>query len=366
MTIVVDARELEGARTGVGRYLDEILHALAGLPQTAGLRVTLCSMTPLDTTRYAGLTTRNVVLPGRGLSWEQLQLPRLLRVERPTLLFSPGYTCPLVTDVPTVLVVHDVSFAAHPEWFSWQEGARRRTIGRLAARRAAAVVTVSQFSRGEIEAHWDVAPSRITVIPNGVTRLGVAHPKAHADPTVLFVGSVFTRRHVPALIDAVAILVRRGYPVRLDIVGDNRTRPAVDLAAYAARAGVGDRVTCRAYVSDVELAEAYARASSFAFVSDYEGFGLTPLEALASGLPIVVLDHPATREVYEDAATFLADAEPATIASGLERSLFDPIERRRVLEHADTVLERYSWATAATTLWQVFSRVARCTRDGRP
>ena len=77
---------------------------------------------------------------------------------------------------------------------------------------------------------------------------------------------------------------------RLEIVGDNRTTPRIDVDQLIAPAASADRVHWRSYVSDADLAALYATASVFVFLSDYEGFGLTPLEAMAAGIPIVVLD----------------------------------------------------------------------------
>jgi glycosyltransferase involved in cell wall biosynthesis len=358
LRIAIDARELEGHRTGVGRYLHEVLRAWARDPDAGAHEFVLCSTGALDRQAYEGLRITSIVEPGRGVWWEQLTLPRILKRERPDLLFAPGYTSPLCTVTPTVLVVHDVSFSSHPEWFSWREGARRRTITRLAAHRAASVVTVSHFSKSEIEAHLGIAPARISVIPNGVTRMSTRAAPDLPDHTVLYVGSIFNRRHVPALIDAVALLARRGLDVRLEIVGDNRTSPRIDLAEIALAAGVAGRVRIRSYVPDAELAACYSRARAFAFLSEYEGFGLTPLEALSAGVPIVVLDSQTTREVYGDAATFVVEPSPHAIANGLERALVDDSERRRVLGLAEEVLARHSWTTSATRLLELFARVA--------
>jgi len=359
MKIAVDARELEGHRTGVGRYLHELLRAFAATAAPRAHEFVLCSSAPIDVTAYEDLRIRSVNEPGRGVAWEQLTLRTVLKREQPDLLFAPGYTSPLWTSTPTVLVVHDVSFSSHPEWFSWREGARRRIITRLAARKAARVVTVSRFSKSEIEAHLGVAPARISVIPNGVTRLATTPATGGRQPTVLYVGSIFNRRHVPALIDAVALLARRGVDVDLEIVGDNRTSPRIDLRHHAVVADVPDHVRIRSYVTDTELADCYSRAGVFAFLSEYEGFGLTPLEALSAGVPIVVLDGPTTREVYGEAATFVTAPTPVAIAAGIERALFDEDERRRVLGLADDVLARHSWNSSAAQLLELFADVAR-------
>ena len=103
--------------------------------------------------------------------------------------------------VPLVVAMHDVSFAAHPEWYRWREGLRRRWLSRWAARKARAVITISAFSRDEIVRHLGVPAERMRVIPLGV---GLSSTPGRSDeraPLVLFVGSIFNRRHLPALID---------------------------------------------------------------------------------------------------------------------------------------------------------------------
>ena len=115
---------------------------------------------------------------------------------------------------------------------------------------------------------------------------------------MLFVGSIFERRHLPLLIEGVA-LARRTIPdLRLHVIGENRTEPRQDLEAMARACGAADALQVRDYVPDDELEAAYASAGVFAFLSEYEGFGLTPLEAMRHRLPTVVLDTPVAREVY--------------------------------------------------------------------
>src|SRR5258708_3314092 len=109
------------------------------------------------------------VLPGTsGTWWQQVTLPAAARADRVDVLFAPQYSAPVFLNIPTVVVIYDVSFAAHPEWFRTREGIRLRTLSRLAARRARAVVTISRFSRREIVEHLGVPESRIHVIPPGI------------------------------------------------------------------------------------------------------------------------------------------------------------------------------------------------------
>ena len=174
---------------------------------------------------------------------------------------------------------------------------------------------------------------------------------------VLFVGSLFNRRRLPDLIAAFARVSRSVPGARLAIVGADRTWPRQDLAAIAAAHGVATQVDVREYVDQGELSGLYARASVFAFLSEYEGFGLTPLEALASGVPIVVLDTPVAREVYGPAAAYVGhDIESA--AAAIARFLVSPDAATEQLSHAAGVLARYSWDRAADATLQHLDKIA--------
>jgi glycosyltransferase involved in cell wall biosynthesis len=151
---------------------------------------------------------------------------------------------------------------------------------------------------------------------------------------------------VPDLIRAFAPIARRGL-ASLDLVGDNRTYPRQDPAAIIEREGLAARVRWRQYVSDEELGGLYASARAFAFLSDYEGLGLPPLEALAAGVPAVLLETPVARESCGDAALYVDRPEAPLVAAALEQLLFDEPVRRRLLAAAPAVLARYSWPAAA-------------------
>jgi len=358
MRIAIDARELVGRPTGVGRYLAEILRAWGELAGARTHEFILCA--PDAVPLPEALNASAVAAAGSGTVWEQFALPRL--AAGADVLFAPGYSAPLVGGVPIVLTVHDVSFAAHPEWFSFREGLRRRVVTRLAAWQAAKVITVSDFSKQEIVRYLGVPQSKVEVIYSGVTQMIPSEPShAGQDGSVLFVGSLFNRRHIPELIAGFEQVAARHPSARLDLVGDNRTRPHIDVDQLIARSRARDRIRARAYVNDDELASLYRQARAFVFLSEYEGFAMTPLEALGAGIPIVLLATDVAREIYGAAATYVDRPDPALIAAALERALFDDAERERVLAAGAAQLERYSWREAAQRTLQVLLASARGT-----
>ena len=361
MRIGIDARELCGNPTGVGRHLNGLLRAWASSPDASKHTFVLYSPQSLTTTTPGDAEVR--IVPGsRGTLWEQVALPRAARQDRLDVFFAPGYTAPLSWRVPTVVLVHDISFVAHPEWFRWKEGLRRRTITRWSSHRAKLVLTVSQAARQEILAYFGLPESRVRCIYPGVVSLGRASDngrgEASTEPLVLFVGSVFNRRHLPELIRAFKPIARSHADVRLAIVGDNRTHPYQDLQAIAAAEGIAGQVTVQPYAFDAELAQLYGRARAFALLSEYEGFGHPPLEALGSGVPSVVLDTPVAREVCGDAAMYVRLDDLRGITAALERLLFDETARERITREAPSVLARYSWARAGAETLDVLERAA--------
>jgi alpha-1,3-rhamnosyl/mannosyltransferase len=176
---------------------------------------------------------------------------------------------------------------------------------------------------------------------------------------VLFVGSLFNRRRLPDLIRAFATATADRPEARLVIVGADRTWPRQDLRAAAAAARVDGRTDIVDYASEAELAKLYAQASVFAFLSEYEGFGLTPLEALAAGVPIVVLDTPVAREVYGPAAEYVSAGDIDGTAAALRRFLVSAAAGREQLARAPAVLARYSWDQAADETLRLIEALAR-------
>jgi glycosyltransferase involved in cell wall biosynthesis len=354
LRIGIDARELLGSSTGVGRYLGELLSRWTARDDAHLREFVLYTPEPLAVS-WPGTVAR-VLAGGRGTWWEQTSLAAAIRKDRPDLFFAPAYTAPLRLGVPLAVTIHDVSFSRHPEWFRPRERVRRHLLTMSAARRAAAIVTVSEFSKREIAEVYAVPSARIEVVHNGFTRRAPA--AVRREPIVLFAGSVFNRRRVPDLIAAVALAVRTVPEARLVIAGENRTWPPQDLSAIAVAHGISDRVALRSYVSDEALDELYARASVFAFLSEYEGFGLTPLEALGAGVPAIVLDTPAAREIYGDAAVFVAAGDVRATADAIVRLLTSPGAVAAQLARAPAVLARYSWAVAADRTLALIEQVA--------
>lgn len=357
MRIAIDARELSGTPTGVGRYLAGLLREWTTKPAGRDHEFLLYAHRPFERA-FDGCIVRQV--PGRGgTAWEQWAFARRVEADAADVVFSPAYSTPLFTRVPRVVVLHDVSFIARPEWFTWREGLRRRILARRSAAAARAVITISDFSKREIVRLFGTRQTPVHVIPPGIDAPAPqAGTTATGDISLLYVGSIFTRRHIPELLAAFTDVASRHADVSLHLVGDNRSFPREDIGALIGASPARARITWHRYASEADLHRLYHEARGFVFLSEYEGLGLTPLEALAVGVPPVLLDTAVAREACGQAARYVSLGNTGKIAAEVERVLFDPVTRAAILAAAPAALGRFDWPHAAKQTLAVLEQSA--------
>jgi glycosyltransferase involved in cell wall biosynthesis len=272
--------------------------------------------------RYAVARPPAALAHRAGHAWEQLVLPAQAAAQRARAILCPANLAPLAGGRIAV-VLHDVAPLREPSWYSdlyvrWQ----RAVLPRI-ARRAALVITPSAFSRDEVVSLLGVAPERVAVVPGGVDQRFTpgADPEparaAHGlvgRPYVLTVASRTARKNLAVLDLAARRLRERG----IDLVAAGGDRP--QFRDHDDHAGV----RALGHVDDALLPGLYAGAAAFVLPSLYEGFGLTALEALAAGVPVVAADRGALPEVCGDAAQLVDPTDAEAVAAALERALDDP------------------------------------------
>ncbi len=356
MQVAVDARVLSHRPTGVARYLRGVLEAM--VPQMAAdERLELLSDGAIADPP-GGLPVRILrwPLPGGDPAWRQLRLAAALARRPPDLLFCPFYTVPLLVGVPRVVTVHDVSFAAHPEWFRHRSRLAFSLVG-PSARRARAVLTPSRFSAGEIERRLGVEREKIHVTPLGVDAnwsapIGEVERRALRKwlgvdgPYLLHLGAVHLRRHVDVSVDAFARLAALHPDLSLVVAGPDQP-PAPDLVALARRRGVADRVLRRPWVPAEHLRALVAEARALIYLSDYEGFGLPALEAMACGTPVVALRRASLPEVLGEAAVWAESADPTEVAGAVAHLLEEDSLVDRVVDAGRHRARSLTWESCA-------------------
>lgn len=384
MRIGVDARVLaESAPMGVARCTAALLGTSATLAPEHEyylyVRQTPISWGPFSTPPFHQRVLVGNRLLNSPLVWQQVYFPWVARRDQLDVVVSPYYCGPLLSPAPQVIVLHDISFARFPQDFPSWIRFKPKLLARPSSRRAARVVTVSEFSRQEIMEIYGLAAETVTVIPHGREDTFWRQTQTRADhnlqldlqldlqpdlqldrqpldaPFFLFVGSLLPRRQVDVVIRALA---RLSAPYHLVTVGEADPDKRAVLGELATACAMAERVHCFGHVSDAELVSLYQRAVALVFPSTYEGFGLPLLEAMGRGLPIVAWDISVTREVVGDAAILVQSGDVAGLAAALDRLGTEP-GQRQVLGHAGyEQAARFSWQDSAEKFLTLLGEVA--------
>lgn len=275
-----------------------------------------------------------------GHLWEQGVLP--VRARRSRVLVNPANLAPLAFP-RNVVVIHDAAALREPSWYSRSYVAWQRTVLPRVARRALRVVTVSAFSRDELAELLGVDAA---VVPGGVDarfRPDAAPRAAAGRPYVLTVASATARKNLGALAEAARRLAADG--AELLVAGGGRPQ---------LRAERTDGLRLLGHVGDADLPGLYAGALAFVLPSLHEGFGLTCLEAMACGTPVVAAARGALPETCGDAALLVDPGDPSAIADAVQRAIGDDALRARGLARA----ARFGWERTVDELRAVLDRVA--------
>lgn len=355
--------EMEGARSGVGRFLAGALEGVRELDLDWDWLVFFKGEPFEDPLFAADAQGRpSAVRPifdhrpeARPILWEQLRLPEILGEVEVDLLFSPAYSLPLRLSVPGLLTLHDLSFEHLPGEFRFRERWRRRFLARWGARRAARVLTTATASAQDLERTYRVPSAKLGLLPLAVDeRFFAATGAADLEslgierPYLLWLATLLPRRRVDLAIAAFAAVAREHPDLELVIAGADRLPEGGRLAAAIAASGVADRIRRLDYVPEELVPALYAGARLSYYLSSFEGFGLPPLESLAAGTPAIVaggLELDVLWPDYPLRATL--DRESVT---ALTRRALGPLDRPRLIEEARRKLRRLSWRRTAEAL----------------
>jgi len=357
--------------TGVHRYAVQLAAALTATAADGDQVELWHGATSEAPDVPAAVTTRTWPLHRRlvHLSWWALHRPLADRfLGDVALVHSLTPAVPVPTRVPLVVTVHDLLTLQHPEWYT---PFARRIVGAAlhhAARHAARIITPSEVVARDVRTTLGVEPHRVVVVAEGVddrfrTRLPAAviadacnryqlRPGGYA----VAVGEVGPRKNLGLLLDALAGITRENRPL-LALVGADGGA-AAGLREHALRLGVAEQVRWTGRVSDADLVALVQGARVLVHPSHYEGFGLTPLEAMAAGTPVVASSAGSVPEVVGDAGVLLDPDDTPAWRDTISRLAGDDATATDLAHRGVTRAEAFTWERAARETWHIYDTLA--------
>ena len=367
MRIGIDARKLHDF--GIGTYIRNLLRQLARMDCQTEF-VILCRPEDRETVAALGDNFRAVVqtAPNYSIS-EQLRIPLALAREGVTLFHAPHYVLPPLVRCKSVVTIHDCIHLMFPQYLPNRLAySYARTSIRLAARRATRILTVSESSKRDILRFVDTEPDKIDVIYNAYDDRFAIDPREEdvvrvrerfqlESEFVLYAGNVKPHKNLERLIEAFHLVRKRGLDhLKLVMIGDEISKyTALRRAVHQHQ--LHKYVRFLGYLPEVTLAVMYRLAGVFVFPSLYEGFGLPPLEAMASGTPVVTSNVSSLPEVAGDAAILVDPYDPRSIADGIYRVLSDERLRRDLRRKGVARAGMFSWEQSVRRVRAIYGEV---------
>ena len=368
MRVAIDARKLHDF--GIGTYIRNLLRHLARIDQTSEY-VLLCAAADMYVAPTLGANFRAVLEPSANYSLrEQWHVPIVLRRERPDVYHSPHYVLPAAVMSPSVVTIHDCIHLMFPQYLPNRRSyLYARTMMWAAAKRADAILTVSEASKRDILRFFDVKPEKVVVVHNAIDERFWT-PPAEEDLArvreryqlehgfVLYAGNIKPHKNLVRLIEAFDEIRRGDFEeMKLLILGDEISKmPALRRAVHQHH--LHKHVRFLGYVSDETLASLYRLAAVFVFPSIYEGFGLPPLEAMACGAPVVTSNVSSLPEVTGDAAVLVDPHDTSSIVQGVRRVLSDPVFANQLRQRGPVRARQFSWERSVAKTRDLYERVA--------
>ncbi len=376
MRVLMDLTSAVQGHGGLGRYADELTRALIALDRGVDLRIFYndplgrLPSPPVDALprKVLGWSNKTWRLTALFSKYTHVSMDRLLG--KADVFHATDHLLPRLSRTRSVFTLHDLAFLRVPEahlplnrWFL-------KLMMPFFLGQADAIIAVSEFTKRDALAYYALDESKFQVIPEGVStdfrpvldplRLaGVRRRYGLPDRFILFVSTIEPRKNLSTLWAAYRALRSEGRTEGLVVAG-RKGWLYEDTMVRLREAGLEDEVIFLGHVAEEDLPAVYTLADCFAFPSLFEGFGLTPLEAMASGCPVVCSNSSSLPEVCGDAAILVAPHDVAALASALRRVLSEPALQADLKRKGIRQAALFTWESAAKKTLEVYRRAMSC------
>lgn len=296
------------------------------------------------------------------IMWEQTVLPLLALRDGLDLLHCPLNVRPIVARVPVALTIHDLTFMKYPERFGVAKQRYLAAFTRYSARHSRVILADSAATKRDVVEAFGVPDSRVRVVYSGVDEdfrphrdeagqgsealAAFCRRRDLPERVVLYLGTLEPRKNVDKLVRAFARLVGRGLPHSLVLAGGKGWQYEAIFRAVE-ECGVKDRVVFPGYVPREEQPLWYNAADLFVYPSQYEGFGLPPLEAMACGVPVITSDTSSLPEVVGTAGATVDPGDIESLTETMVAVLTDPARASQMRRAGIVQAAQFNWLASA-------------------
>ncbi|RYZ60598.1 MAG: glycosyltransferase family 1 protein [Proteobacteria bacterium] len=371
--IGINGRFLVAKRTGVQRAAYNLVKTLLDIDQENEYVLFTGEDQAEEWRKYPNVTlvTSPLKVGGnlRNHLWEQFVLPKLAKKHKIDILHSPANMAPMFYSGASVVHIHDLCFVVNPQWYSYTfHTAYNIAIPRL-AKKATRVITNSNNSRNDLLQFYNVDASKVRLIYWAVDQtFGARETNSTESVTesdyILYVGSLEPRKNIGNLIEAFERMRTRNPDLKTKLVLIGGESPLFADVRLQIKTYHQD-VVFKGFVSDEELRQYYRQAQAVAYPSLYEGFGLPPLEAMASGAPVVTSNTSSLPEVVGNAALMVSPYDCDQLAETLALIVRDPLLRREMRARGYEQVKKFNWYRVARNILAVYYEVYCETHQGQ-
>jgi alpha-1,3-rhamnosyl/mannosyltransferase len=363
MHILIDGRMI--SNTGIGRWLQNVVGHLARIK--CDHKITVLVNRDSEQVRSFCLPTSLLQYSAPIYSIrEQIVLPLLLGNEHPDVVHFPNFNVPLVERAPLVLTLCDLIYYIYPQACpSWIGHQYARFMIRAAARKARRIITLSEHSKRDLILHLGCQQEKICVVYPAIDS-EVFCPQDSASveavkrrfgiqrPYLFYTGNHEPRKNLDRLVHAFRRLPnRRNFQLILGGRIGLRRQEFYDSIADLVASG---EVVLTGEILESDLPALYAGAELFVFPSEYEGFGLPPLEAMATGVPVACSGATSLPEVVGDAAVLFDPGSTGEITAAMNRVLSSKQLGSELREKGFARVRQFSWSMAAQQIMGIYEQ----------
>jgi glycosyltransferase involved in cell wall biosynthesis len=374
--IGIDARFYGPSRKGLGRYTQEIVDRVVS--DRNNDYVVFLSCDNFDEFKIDGANVKKVLADVRWYTFaEQFLLPRMIAREKLDLMHWPHFNVPLFCPVNFVVTIHDLILTKFPTVkastlrpvFYWFTNLAYRLVISSAVYRAKKIIAVSQFTKDDLIKHFRLPDEKIVV-----THLGVAQVFTTADTMsatdilskygikqsfLLYVGNAYPHKNLEGLIKIFPEIKKLRPEMQLVLVGkDDYFYDRVKAFAREYDTS-GNDMLFPGFVPDADLIYFYRHALAYVFPSQYEGFGLPPLEAMALGCPVISSNKASMPEILGDAALYFNPNDEIEMISQILKMVDNDDLRNELLEGGKEQVKKYDWGKCAEETLKIYKQISK-------